>query len=120
MRQAQLVQRPAQGEGDVDAARFGFEIDIEDRVDRRGVVKRDRALVDGVLGAVKKDLSLGDVDAAKQCWIASGSTQPQVAIHLQVLGERALELDIRVGVDLHVEAHAAEQAGLSSGRAYGL
>ena len=68
----------------------------------------------------KRQLALRDVDAAQQRRIAGRAAQPQVCLGLQVLGQRALQLDIRRGLDLHVEAHAAQQALARRGRLHGL
>ena len=42
--------------------------------------------------------------------IARRAAQAQVGFGLQILRQRALQLDIGRGLDLHVEAHAAQQA----------
>ena len=39
-RQGQLVQRAGDGEGDIDAARLGFQIDIQDRLDLDRIEER--------------------------------------------------------------------------------
>ena len=109
-RQVQFVERSGDGERDIDAARLGLQIDIQNRLDLQRVEKRDGPLVERVLGAEKGHLALRDVDASQQRRIGGRAAQPQVGFGLQVLGQRTLQLDVRRGLDLHVEAHAAQQA----------
>ena len=52
--------------------------------------------------------------------IAGRAAQPQVGLHLQVLRQRALQLDVGRGLDLDVEVHAAQQAGARRGRLHRL
>ena len=110
-RQGQLVDRPGDRERDIDAARLGFQIDIQNRVDLHGVKEGDAALVDGVLRAEEGQLALRDVDASEQRRIAGGAAQVQVGLGLHVFGQRALQLNIGRGLDLNVEVQAAEQSG---------
>ena len=84
-RQCQFRKRARHGERDIDTARFGFEIDIEDGLDLHRVIKRDAPLAQCVLGAEKCQLALGDVDAPQHRRIAGRAAQTQVGLRLQVL-----------------------------------
>ena len=81
-RQGQLVQRAGDVQRDVDAARLGLQVDIQNRLHPHRVVERDGPLADGVFRAEEEHLALGDVDAAQQRRIADRAPQPQVGLHV--------------------------------------
>ena len=79
------------------------------------IEERDGALIDGVLRAEEDHLALRDDDAAEHAGMIGRAAQGEVGVGLQVLRERGAELDVGRGLDLDVEAHAAEQAGARGG-----
>src|ERR1019366_1087443 len=107
-------------EHDIDAARPGLEIDVQDRLHSQGVVERDGTLVDGEPGAEEHHLPLRNVDAAEQSGIAGGAAQAQVGFGLEIFGEGGFELGVESGVDLDIERHAPQKTGPGGCRAHGL
>ena len=79
-RQVQFVQRAGNIQRDIDAARLGLQIDIQNRLHVQRVEERDRSLADACTGAEEDHLAMRDVDAAQQRRIADGAAQPQVGL----------------------------------------
>ena len=99
----QFLGRSVQAERDVVILNVGRGAEVDDGFDADRICESDVAALKIVAGSGDRGAALGDGDAAQQRRRGQGAAQAQIHVAGQ-LGKGVLEVQLRRGDDVHVEA----------------